>query len=165
MILFFARVNWNNVPSSCTEIDNIMASIAALQDNNLRSLVEDEEEEEEEEVVVKSKPKPYSQSSKDTLSDDPPLPLEDHIDHPPPNGGLPPPMLEVADRQSRGSSTTPLVWDNQGEFGLSGQFKILGKHCTLRLEDDALQWSVETKKGIVYGKYLVILRFFGRTKD
>ena len=120
-----------------------VAHLPLTEENDMSFSMEDDDEEE---VHVKSKP-----LLDDALSDDPPLALDDHIEHPP-NGGPPnltskAPMLEIADRQSRGdsSSLTPLVW-TQGEFGLSGHFKIQGKRCTLRLEDDILRWSPDTRK-------------------
>ena len=113
----------------------------------------------EEEVIVKSK-----SPKADLEVDDPPLSLDDHIETPP-NGNLISsnktsktkqiPTLEIADINEHRENLTldvsdpisqsPLFWESQGEFGLSGQFKINGKKCTLRLEDDQLQWTWENK--------------------
>lgn len=116
-------------------------------------------ESDEEEVIVKSK-----SPRADLEVDDPPLNLDDHIETPPNGNLISPnktsktkqiPMLEIADINEHREGLTldvtdpisqsPLFWESQGEFGLSGQFKINGKKCTLRLEDDQLQWTWENK--------------------
>ena len=117
-----------------------------------------EEEEEEEDVVVKSKP--VSSRPEQLVADEEEergRALEEVIEDsplPPPNGGSSVynrvPMLDLADVPLHGergdaigtsTSWTSTATASTGEFGLSGQFKVQGKRCTLRLEDDALQWS------------------------
>jgi hypothetical protein len=125
-------------------------------ENELCLPVQDDQDDEEEEVVVKSKPTSIIRVDNDDMIEDeeePIVSLEDHIDGPP-NGGLggtshPVPMLELAvPRQSRGdsSSLSPFVGWEGNAGGLSGQFKIKGKRCHLRLEDDALQWTFHNRK-------------------
>ena len=136
---------------------------------------EDQEEEEEEEVVVKSKVKRESVGTveEDTQSTH----LESHIDTPL-NGDLASTMtlrsitLEVADtdssiEQDGTASTEYRLWNTNGEFGLSGQFRIQGKKKTLILEDDTIQWyqkGKEIEKGItilyrVHGWVLLLVDF------
>ncbi len=137
----------------------IVAVMASIRECELASPLVDEEEEEEE-VVVKSKVKRESleASGEESQSTN----LETHIDTSP-NGDLSSTItlksltLEVADEDSNleGDSIVSSqirLWDSNGEFGLSGQFKIQGVKKTLMLEDDMLQWYQKDKekdKGII----------------
>lgn len=132
---------------------------------------EEEEEEEEEDVVVKSKPIPNRPiqllTGQDEEEDS--AALEDVIDDSPmpqpPNGGSSVysrdrlPMLDLAEVsltsvETRGdgllgpsSNWVSTASAASGEFGLSGKFRVQGKCCVLRLEDDMLQWTWAGKKG------------------
>ena len=137
---------------------------------------EEEEDEEEEDVVVKSKPIPNRpiQLLTDEDEDGGTAALEDAIDNSPmpqpPNGGTSVysrdrlPMLDLAEVpltsiETRGdgllgpsSNWVSTASPSTGEFGLSGKFKVQGKRCILRLEDDMLQWTWagKSKKSIKY---------------
>ena len=116
-------------------------------------------DESEEEVVVKSKYtyetplEPEGDDDGDTVAL---TPLEDHIDNPPPNGGLALRMressmdagcsleaaVEAASDTSSDSRRHPLSLGWSLSVGLSAVFIFKGKAVSVSVEDDQLRWQL-----------------------
>lgn len=116
-------------------------------------------DESEEDVVVKSKYtyetplEPEEDDDEDTVAL---TPLEDHIDNPPPNGGLALGMrgsnmepvsslegaVETATDPSSDSRRHPLSLGWSLSVGLSAVFIFKGKAVSVSVEDDQLRWQL-----------------------
>lgn len=124
--------------------------VPPTNEERIAAFPQEEEEEEEEEVKSKPKGKPLSSFTSQGQEEEEDIPsLEDHIDSRPPSlpsnsdrsSTINRPLLEIADTRREDSTSLQLMWEGKGELGLSGKFKVQGKTCTMRLEDDALHWT------------------------